>query len=153
MLTEVCAYLKNWFDVDEYHKKLPRMEGKFRVANGSLPELEDLLIKGQCFYIYGSYLNDGVHVYTDELRLNDETFTGLIQSMRVEPDFLKVCQEMEAWETKYGGVDSAAMSPYNSESFGGYSYSKSAGGSGDGARASSDPVSVFGSRLKRWRKL
>ena len=156
MLTEICAYLKNWFDIDEYHKKLPRLEGTFTISNGTLPDLEDLLIDGQYFYIYGSYFNDGVHEYNNKLVLKDETFFGLVQSMRIEPDFLKLVADIEAWEEKYSGVDSAAMSPFNSESFGGYSYSKSGGGNSEGSGSAgnaADPKSVFKSRLNRWRKL
>lgn len=155
MLTEICGYLNNWFDVDEYHKKLPRLEGEFTITDGKLADLDNLLIMGQCFYIYGSYLNDGVYKYTEDLRLVNETFTGIVQSMRVEPEFLKICDEIEAWQEKYGNVDSLAMSPFNSESFGGYSYSKSSGGSSDGSSSMSaaDPLSLFKKRLNRWRKL
>lgn len=153
MLTEVCGYLKNWFDTDEYHKKLPRLEGEFTITGGKLAELGELLIKGQCFYIYGSYLNDGAYIYTDDLTLNDEKFTGFVQSMHVDTDLLKIVKDMQDWQNKYGTVDGPAMSPFNSESFGGYSYSKSAGYSGAGAKNSSDPFSVFASRLSRWRKL
>ena len=155
MLTELCAYLKNWFDIDEYHRKLPRMEGEFTISGGKLADLEDLLIPGQYFYIYGSYFNDGVHEYTDELTLKDETFTGLVQSMKIDPDLVALSAEIEAWQAKYGGLDSAAMSPFNSESFGGYSYSKSSGNSseGGGTGSAADPKSVFKSRLNRWKKL
>ena len=154
MLTEICGYLKNWFDIDEYHRKLPRLEGEFTISDGKLPDLENLLIKGQYFYIYGSFFNDGVHEYTDELVLKDETFEGLVQSMRIEPDFLKLVSDIEAWEAKYGGIDSTAMSPFNSESFGGYSYSKSNGSNESGGTGNAaDPKSVFKSRLNRWRKL
>lgn len=155
MLTELCAYLNNWFDVDEYHKKLPRLEGTYVIANGELPALADLVIEGQCFCIYGSYLNDGVYVYDDKLELNDETFTGVIQSMHIPPDLLKLSKEIEAWQAKYGAVGSEAMSPFNSESFGGYSYSKSAGGSSGsgGSGSAGDPFAMYAARLNRWRKI
>lgn len=155
MLTEICAYLNNWFDIDEYHAKLPRLEGTYTISDGILPALDELLIKGQCFYIYGSYLNDGVYKYTDDLELTDETFTGLIQSMRVDPSFLALCDEIEAWQKKYGTTNSVAMSPFNSESFGGYSYSKSSGSGADGGSVSmaANPITVFAKRLNRWKKL
>ena len=153
MLTEICAYLKNWFDIDEYHKKLPRFEGTITISDGKPQDIDELLIEGQYFYIYGSFFNDGVHEYTNKLSLKDETFEGIVQSMRIEPDFIELVSEIEAWEAKYGGADSVAMSPYNSESFGGYSYSKSNGNSSEGAINAADPKSVFKSRLNRWRKL
>ena len=154
MLTEICGYLKNWFDIDEYHRKYPRLEGSFTISNNTLPELDDLLVKGQCFYIYGSFLNDGVYIYNDDLKLRDERFKGFIQSMKIPSELLNICAEIEAWQEKYGGVNSQAMSPYNSESFGGYSYSKSAGNSSNtGNVSASDPISMFASRLNKWRKL
>lgn len=155
MLTDLCAYLKNWFDTDEYHKKLPRMEGEFVVSDGKIAELEYLLVENQYFYIYGSLFNDGVHKYDNKLVLIDEKFYGLVQSMRIDPDFLALVKEMEDWEAKYGAVDSVAMSPYNSESFGGYSYSKSSGNGADNSASvtASDPKTMFKSRLNRWRKL
>lgn len=153
MISEICAYLKNWFDVDEFHNKLPRVEGTFTIENGNLPQLAELLIANQYFYIYGSYFNDGVHQYTDKLKLEDETFTGLVQSMRPDPDFLKVCGDIETWANKYSAADSAAMSPFNSESFGGYSYNKSSGTNADGGMSANDPISAFSARLNRWRKI
>lgn len=153
MLSELCAVCRNYFDKDEYHRYLPRREGRFTITNGTLPDLEGFIIKGQCFRIYGSAVNDGVYEYTDDLALKDETFTGLIQSMHVEPDFLALAHEIEAWEEKYGSIDGTALSPFNSESFGGYSYSKSAGNGENGGVSAADPVSMFRQRLKRWRKI
>ena len=152
MLTEICAYLNNWFDIDEYHRKLPRKEGHFTIAEGSLPDLEGFVIEGQCFLIYGSFLNDGVYVYSEDLKLKDEEFNGVIQTMHVPLDLLTLNAEIDAWTALYGGVNSTAMSPYNSESFGGYSYSKS-GESGSGGGSAYDPLSMFASRLNRWRKI
>ena len=153
MLSELCALCRNYFDKDEYHRYYPRLEGKFTVRDGILPDLEGFIIKGQCFRLYGSALNDGVYEYTDDLVLKDETFSGMIQSMRVEPDFLALSNEIDAWEAKYGTIDSMALSPFNSEAYGGYSYSKSAGGDGgSGGASAADPVSMFRQRLKRWRK-
>ena len=65
---------------------------------------------------------------------------------------INLAAEIAEWQTKYVAADSAAMSPYQSESFGGYSYSKSAGGSASGASASGWQ-SAFANRLNMWRKL
>ena len=72
--------------------------------------------------------------------------------MAVPKDVRNLITEIEAWVEKYGGVDSANMSPYQSESFGGYSYSKASGGSSSQA---SVPTwqSVFADRLGRYKKL
>lgn len=153
MLTELCAYLKNWFDEDEFHRKLPRWEGSFVITDGKI-DLDGKILEGQMFRIYGSMLNDGVYIYSPELELRDETFTGLIQSMRTEPDFIALVKDIEDWLAKYGTVTSTAMSPFNSESFNGYSYTKSDGRSaGNGSGGASSPIAMFGSRLSRWKKI
>ena len=88
--------------------------------------------------------------------LTDETFeNGAVWAMAIPKGLLEVVADIEAWQAKYGGVDSAAMSPFSSESFGGYSYSKSTGGSSDSSVTSNPNAwqSVFAARLARYRKL
>ena len=154
MLTEICTYLHNWFDIDEYHKKLPHMRGHIYFEGGHYADLPFIAKKGQYFYIHGSIFNDGVYKYTDELELVDEDFVGVVQSMIIPKELLSLVAEIEEWSDKYNRVGSEALSPFNSESFGGYTYSKSAGGSGSGSSGSAtDPISVFAKRLNKWRKL
>ena len=152
MLNEICAYLKNWFDVNDDHKPLPSWRGEFVITDGSI-DLSGKLLNGQYFRIQNSIFNDGVHKYpaTD---LHDETFTGKIQAMAVPSDLIAILGEITAWMDKYGGADSTANSPFNSESFGGYSYSKSPGGAST-TESSNTPAwwGTFGGRLARWRKL
>lgn len=148
MLTEICQYLHNWFDVAKFY-------GKFIISDGHIESYNDGdmgLIEGQYFRIVGSLLNDGVHQYPSE-GLKDETFDGAIWSMAIPPAMLSLSEEIDAWQTKHGGVDSTAMSPYNSESFGGYSYSKSSGGSAESGGGSGGWQSAFANRLNPWRKL
>lgn len=73
--------------------------------------------------------------------------------MAIPPAMLSLSEEIDAWQTKHGGVDSTAMSPYNSESFGGYSYSKSSGGSAESGGGFGGWQSAFANRLNPWRKL
>ena len=150
MLNEVCAYLKNWFDVDDDRHPLPSWQGEFEISDGAI-DLTGKVAEGQYYRIQNSIFNDGVHLYP-AAELTDEAFTGKIQAMAVPKDLLKIVGEMEKWVEKYGGADSAALSPYNSESFAGYSYSKSSGG---GSNVSSQPLwaGAFAGRLARWRKL
>lgn len=154
ILTELCQELRNWFDRDK-----PKWHGEITIRNGSVEKVQAdeavpfSLIEGQYCRIIGSVLNDGVHLYpfTD---LEDETFTGSIWAMAVPPTVIALAGEIDEWLNKYGGVDSASMSPFNSESFGGYSYSKS--GSGAGNQASDGAggwQSVFANRLRHWRKI
>ena len=74
--------------------------------------------------------------------------------MACPPDFISIVGEISEYQTKYGAVDSPIMSPYNSESFGGYSYSKSSGGSSDTSKDKSGTwQGAFGARLAKWRKI
>lgn len=143
MLTEVCAWLRNHFEREVYTEKVV-------ISGGSLTGFDDRLLNGQYFRIQGSVLNDGVHLFpsTD---LSDETFDGTITSMAIPKAVVEIAKEMEEWKEKYGSVSSPAMSPFQSESFGGYSYNR--GSSSKGDSSSDDMWSKYGSRLAPWRKL
>lgn len=144
-MTDVFQYLRNWFDRNQ-----PKYYGKFIIENGALVG-DYKIATGQFYRIIGSALNDGVYIYGQD-NLADETFEGSIWLMAVPKDVRSLITEIDAWVGKYGGVDSANMSPYQSESFGGYSYSKASGGSSSQA---SVPTwqSVFADRLGRYKKL
>lgn len=139
-LTELCAHLRNWF----VRSDADRHVGTFEVVGGSI----DLpwLAEGQYFRIIGSVFNDGVWQYPAS-ELVDEKFDGAVWAMAVPPDAVSLAEEITVWEEKYRD---AAESPYQSESFGGYTYTKASGDTSAGGLAWS---SVFRSRLNRWRKL
>lgn len=145
-MTEVFQYLRNWFDRNQ-----PKYYGKFTIENGALVG-DYKIATGQFYRIMGSALNDGVYKYGSEEELDDEVFEGAIWLMAVPKDVRNLIAEIDMWQEKYGGIDSANMSPYQSESFGGYSYSKASGGS---TSSSSVPTwqSVFADRLGRYKKL
>ena len=138
-MTEVCDYLNNYF----WESK---MSATFKIEGGhiTLPGIK----KGQYIRIVGSTFNDGVHNYPGS-HLTDETFKGQIWAMAVPGTVVALVQEIEAWQDKHGKADSDAMSPFNSESFAGYSYSKS--GTGNGAVAGWQDV--YAARLKPYRRL
>lgn len=141
MLTELCGVLRNWFETD-------RISDTYTVKNGSiaLPFLQD----GQFFRVVGSVFNDGVHQYPD-YAMADETFDGAIWPMAVPPAVLSLAEDIDAWQEKNGD---AASSPFMSESFGGYSYSKastSTANGGTGVVVSWQ--TAFKSRLNQWRKI
>ena len=151
MITEICQELKNWFDRDQ-----PKIYDTFEISGGQIvtESFTDAVQTNQYFRIIGSTFNDGVHKYTDELVLDDETFEGAIWLMAIPKSFLALADKIAEWESKYGGVDSASMSPFNSESFGGYSYTKSSGGSSSsGGGSNSTWQGAFASDLNRWRKV
>lgn len=152
MLTELCQEVRNWFDRDQ-----PKFYGQFKIENGSISfdgaDMGELLKPGQYFRIIGSVFNDGVWKYPED-RLSDEQFSGCIWALAIPRDFVALSEQIDAWVEKYGGVDSTAMSPYNSESFGGYSYSKTSGGGSAGDTATGSTwQGAFASQLKRYRKI
>jgi len=146
VLTELCQELRNWFDLD-------RRYGTFEISGGALTA--DFLVQGQYYRIKGSIFNDGVHQFGDETDLVDETFKGEVWAMGIPKAVLELSEQIDAWKAKYETVDSQSMSPFQSESFGGYSYSKGSGSAASSA-AGSTPTgwkSVFASSLNRWRKI
>lgn len=149
MLNELCGYLRNWFDRDKYI-------GHFQILNGAIiaPEgMEMSLLDGQYIRIVGSLLNDGVYQYSDNIEgLTDEEFDGAVWSLAIPKEVVAISEEIKTWVAQYGGASSAAMSPFSSESFDGYSYSKG-GASGNSNASAGDWKSVFASRLDQWRKI
>lgn len=132
MIDEICASLHNYFAVDI-------VPGEYTVNDGeiTLP----FLAAGQFFRVVGSVFCDGVYRCGDKLPA-DETFDGAVWAMAIPPALEAIAVEIEEWKQKNAGV---INSPYQSESFGGYSYTKG-----------SDSASwqgVFAKRLNRWRKL
>lgn len=132
MLEQVLRHLNNWFLV-EIH------EGTFTVENGSitLPFLQT----NQYFRVCGSVFNDGLHQYP-AVDLTDETFTGSVWALAVPKAVVALAEDIAAWEEKNG---EAVLSPYTSESFGGYSYAK--------ASTVMGWQDAFRNRLNDWRKL
>ena len=137
MLEQVLRHLNNWFLV-EIH------EGTFTVENGSITL--PFLLTNQYFRIVGSVFNDGLHQYP-AVDLTDETFTGSVWALAVPKAVIDLSVEIEAWQEKNG---EASVSPYQSESFGGYSYSKATDSASGGAVTWQ---TAFRSRLNAWRKI
>ena len=133
MLDQVLQYLKNWFVVSIH-------SGEFAIEGNhlALPYLQE----GQYFRVVGSIFNDGVYKYPAEL--TDETFNGSVWALAIPKSLLDLVAEIEDWSKKNA---SAQNTPYQSESFGGYSYTLKNGA--DGATWKT----VFASRLNTWRKL
>lgn len=147
MLTDLCQELRNWFEREKHF-------GAFTIEGGQLTDCS-FLQDGQYYRIIGSVFNDGVHVWPDD-DLHDESFDGAIWAMAIPPTVIALSEEIEAWVALYGGASNNAKSPYQSESFGGYSYSKGGGGGGSGSSASNGAPtwkSVYADELNRWRKI
>lgn len=147
VLTEVCDYLNNYFWV-------AKVSGTFTITNGTIAV--EGLKEGQYFRILGSTFNDGVHKYPvdpqKEQPLIDEEFKGFVWLMAVPQTIISLANDIAAWQALNGQADSAAMSPFNSESFSGYSYSKGSGSSVSGG-ATMTWQDAFAGRLNKYRKL
>ena len=144
MLSELCQEVKNYFD-----KGQPKFFGTIEIKDGHITNAEILekIVPGQYFRIVGSIFNDGVYCSNTELSLEDETFDGAIWLMAIPKGFLALAKEIENWEAEYG---SKLQSPFTSESFGGYSYTKGSGKNGGGSVTWQD---AFASRLNLYRRI
>ena len=138
MLTELLAEIRNYFEVPN-----GRHFGTFTISGGSIAPL-DFLQEGQYFRIVGSVFNDGVYQYP-AASLTDEVFEGAVWAMAVPPTLIALSAEIEA----YNDSDAGKASPFTSESFGGYSYTKATDANG----APIGWQKAFASRLAKWRKL
>ena len=98
-------------------------------------------------------MNDGVYRFGIDI-LTDETFSGTVQAMAVPPEIVSLDEEITAWIENNA---EAINSPYQSESFGGYSYSLKGGGTNaygnSGTNAGFSWQSQFAARLAPWRKI
>ena len=145
MLEEVLRNLNNWFEVPG-----KRLTGFFEVSGGCIGLPDGWLLDGQYFRIEGSVFNDGLHQWP-AVDLRDETFTGEIAALAVPKAVTELAARIGEWQAKYG---TAAESPYQSESFGGYSYTKdSVNGSQGGSQGRLTWCDAFRLELNRWRKL
>lgn len=133
MIENVMAYCNNYFSLPDSHY------GTWTIANGgiSLP----FLAIGQYFRITGSLFNDGVYTYPAQLK--NEKFDGYIVPLAPPKAFIDLCSQIAEYES------TSHISPYTSESFGGYSYTK-APGKGGGGLAWQEAYTV---QLRRWRKI
>ena len=139
MLEQVLMHLNNWFLVPgDIH------EGTYTIEDGgiTLP----FLANGQYFRSCGSVFNDGLHQYPSG-DLRNETFDGTVWALAIPQAVIELAAEIEAWQKKNGD---ASVSPYQSESFGGYQYSKATDSASGGAVTWQ---SAFRSRLNAWREL
>lgn len=135
----ILAYCKNWFRVSV-------VSGDYTIADGVLSGAENILMSGQYYRIIGSVFNDGLHKYGDaDDTLTDETFSGTIWPLAIPPALIATAAEIDDWRGKY---EDMLASPISSESFGGYSYTKS--GAGTGGQTWLD---IFAAKLNRWRKI
>jgi len=139
-LTSMCRIVNNYF-VKE------KVSGTFDLNPNVAPIS---LIENQYFRIVGSIMNDGVYRNDAESlsTLTAEEFQGEIWSMAVPRDFLTLCEEIEAFNTKMNEIASKDNG-FTSENFDGYSYSKASSLS----PALQQEWSNINSRLNNYRRI
>ena len=152
MLQQVCETIHNYFISEQF-------KGTYTIASGTISPTPALK-EGQRFLIAGSDLNDGIYTYHAAGIKNDddavlaglaaEVFTGAVCGLAVPPQLVALAAEIALWVGKYGDV---MTSPYQSESFGGYSYTRASGSASAGGTGAAGWEDVFASRLNRWRKV
>lgn len=138
-LEAACVRLNNWFTVmgGVYSGAFSFVDGQLENPPAESPEY---LTPGVFVRIAGSKFNDGVYVWPLD-GMTDEKFTGTVSVMRPPRAFLDLIERIEAEDSE--------ATPYVSESFAGYSYTKA-------TNAAGVPLSAWGTHkgeLNRWRKL
>ena len=147
ILEQVLVHTHNWFVYDTIDV------GYCEILNGSLPASVSIP-SGAWYRIQGSLFNDGLHQHPDT-ELTDETFNGTVTVCAIPKALLDVVEEIEDWLEHYAiAMSKAQESPYQSESFDGYSYSIR----GDltpqnGSGGLTGWQAAFASRLNAWRKM
>ena len=140
MLEEVLRYINNRFECGTYR-------ADFKVEDGGV-DVPGLL-PGQYFWVEGSVFSDGLHQYPAD-DMQPEEFDGTVTFLAVPRAVVELADEIAGWCEANA---EAIGGPYQSESFGGYSYSRASGG----AQGNEVPAAAwqlqFGSRLRQWRKL
>lgn len=149
-LNEICLEINNFFSRNQ-----PIIIGDLRISDGKITDTDFLnkIKENQYFRIVGSVFNDGVYKYTSDLTLHDEDFHGAFWLMAIPKDFLDLVDEINAWQEKNGTASSVNMSPFQSESFGGYSYSKASGSGASGSASVPTWQSQYANRLKLYRRI
>lgn len=137
-LYELLAYLRNFFPGLKWNFQ------NFEITGGKmkLPGMN----AGGYYLIEGSRRNNGTHVYGDA-DLMPETFTGTVTEICLPRQVEQLWAEINEWIKKNAET---LASPFQSESFGGYSYTKASTGGVDGGASWKN---VFAPRLRQWRKL
>jgi hypothetical protein len=143
VLSELCGEIRNYFLRD---REKDIHSGTFTISGGSISL--PFLIDGQYFRVVGSVLNDGVYKYPAE-DLTDETFDGSIWAMAVPKDVIALSDEIDEWNVTNA---EKLASPFQSESFGGYSYTKASNGSSNGSSGWTWQ-DQFRTKLNRYRRL
>lgn len=137
MLETLLATLHNWFEIPGAARC-----GEYEVVSGVLDL--DFVAPGQFYRIEGSIFNDGLHQHP-AAGMMDETFRGTIVPLAVPGAVVMLAEKIAKWCAENPETDKV------SESFGGYSYSRSGANSGEGVY--SGWRAAFAGDIRRWKKV
>ena len=144
-LTELCGYLKNYFEQKKYI-------GDVTIADGRVSfDGDSELLDGQYIRIVGSVFNDGVYQWKTDTaipNLVDEAFNGGVWALAIPKELISVLAEITAWEAKYAG---ACASPMYSETISSNSYTYTKGN--PESTKQNTAFNTFASKLNRWKKI
>ena len=140
-INDFCEEVNNYFEQT-------RIFGKFEIINGNIDLNKYGIQEGQYIRIVGSVFNDGVYQYLipPENELVDEIFDGSVWAMAVPSSVIAQTEEINQWLQEN---QSTLNSPYQSESFGGYSYTLKT----ENAEGGLNWQTHFRRKLDRWRKV
>lgn len=140
MLEQVLRHIHNRFEREV-------LTGTFEVSSGTC-EVEGAQ-DGQYLWIEGSVFNDGLHQYPLS-DLTDEEFDGRVVLLAIPRAVVDLADSIYNWV-----ADNAEVldSPFQSESFGGYSYTKESASSSDDSSSLDGWQAKFKSDLDPWRKM
>lgn len=140
-INDFCEEVNNYFEQT-------RIFGKFEITDGTIDLNKYDIQEGQYIRVVGSVFNDGIYQYPipPENELVNEKFDGAIWVMAVPSSVVTQIEEISQWEAMN---QSTLNSPYQSESFGGYSYTLKA----ENAEGGLNWQTHFRRKLDRWRKV
>ena len=147
-LEDILYHIHNWFERSRIDANGCVIE------DGELPaSISARITEGQWYRIEGSLLNDGLHQHPAD-DLVDETFGGAISLLAIPKPLIRLAQRVQDYiDQTADATEKARRSPYQSESFGGYSYSlKGGNGSNSASGGLSGWQSEFAGELNAWRK-
>ena len=143
MLSEICAYLHNYFDYERHYGDISIIGGVI-FCNGEQISLDGV----QHFALFRNRIPLGVFSEVP----SDKTFEGAIWLMDIPDAIINADKWADDWMKTNGSADSATNSGFQSESFGGYSYNKGTNSSGKGGSSVFDNAQ-FNRMLSPYRKL
>lgn len=143
MLTEICAYLHNYFDYERHYGDISIIGGVI-FCNGE----QIALGEGQHFALFRGRIPLGVFDTVPA----DKTFEGAVWLLDIPDAVLKADKWADDWTKANGGADSNGNSAFQSESFGGYSYNKGTNSTGKSGLSVFDNAQ-FNRMINPYRKL